>query len=387
MLETDLLGLINKGEDSKHQFKVTVDSIDKLAIEIAAFLNTDGGLIICGVSDQQTIIGLSSEQIHSLNQWISSAASQRIEPPSQVKTEILTIEQKNILIIDVPMGKYKPYSVNHGEYWVKNGADKRRASREELFRMMQASHSLFADELETAASFDSFNVPAFSEYYLRSYQEKISDIGIPLQTFLTNKKLMINHHLTIAGLMLFGIEPENIYPQFAIKCTSFPGNVLTTNDYKDSETIRGTLLKQYQSGLYFINRNLHKIPTEKDFNASSKWEIPEIAIREALSNAIVHRDYFINSSIQINLFNDRLEILSPGKLPNTLTEENIRSGIHIERNPIILITLEKDPLFKYSGKGSGIPRILQLCREEDIQVDLVNDVANNQFKVVFWRKR
>lgn len=252
---------------------------------------------------------------------------------------------------------------------------------------VQASHSLFADELETAATFDSFNVPAFSEYYLRSYKEKISDIGIPLQTFLSNKKLMINHHLTIAGLMLFGIEPENIYPQFAIKCTSFPGNILTTNDYKDSETIRGTLLKQYQSGLYFINRNLHKIPTEKDFNASSKWEIPEIAIREALSNAIVHRDYFINSSIQINLFNDRLEIISPGKLPNTLTEENIRSGIHIERNPIILITLEKDPLFKYSGKGSGIPRILQLCSEEDIQVDLVNDVTNNQFKVVFWRKR
>lgn len=386
MQDITLVDLISKGEDSKHQFKVAIDSIDKLAIEIAAFLNTDGGLIICGVSDQQTIIGLSNEQIHGLNQWISSASSQKIEPPSQVKTEIVTISQKNILIIDVPMGKYKPYSVNHGEYWVKNGADKRRASREELFRMMQASHSLFADEMETVASFDRFNVHAFSEYYLRSYQEKIADLEIPLETFLTNKKLITNHHLTIAGLMLFGMEPENTYPQYAIKCTSFPGNVLTANDYKDSETIRGTLLKQFQSGLYFVNRNLHKIPTEPDFNATSKWEIPEFAIREALSNAIVHRDYFVNSSIQINLFNDRLEIISPGKLPNTLTEENIRSGIHIERNPIILMTLEKDPLFKYSGKGSGIPRILQLCKKEDITVDLVNDVTNNQFKVVFWRK-
>jgi ATP-dependent DNA helicase RecG len=141
---------------------------------------------------------------------------------------------------------------------------------------MQASHSLFADELETAATFDSFNVPAFSEYYLRSYKEKISDIGIPLQTFLSNKKLMINHHLTIAGLMLFGIEPENIYPQFAIKCTSFPGNVLTTNDYKDSETVRGTLLKQYQAGLYFINRNLHKIQPKKILMLAPSGRYPKL---------------------------------------------------------------------------------------------------------------
>ena len=116
-------------------------------------------------------------------------------------------------------------------------------------------------------------------------------------------------------------------------------------------------------------------------------EIPEETFSEIIANAIVHRNYYIDSSIQINLFDDRLEVNSPGNLPNTINEENIKFGVHIERNPIILYFLEKDTKFRYSGKGTGIPRVIKLCEEAGIKLKLINDRQKQQFSVIFYRRR
>ncbi len=108
---------------------------------------------------------------------------------------------------------------------------------------------------------------------------------------------------------------------------------------------------------------------------------------EIIANAIVHRNYYIDSSIQINLFDDRLEINSPGNLPNTINEENIKFGVHIERNPIILYFLEKDTKFRYSGKGTGIPRVIKSCEEAELKVEFIDDKQKQQFRVIFYRKK
>jgi len=114
-------------------------------------------------------------------------------------------------------------------------------------------------------------------------------------------------------------------------------------------------------------------------------EIPAAALKEAVANALVHRDYFINSSIFINIFNDRVEIVSAGLLPNTLNVENIKLGIHIERNPIILSFMAKFQDSGYTDRGSGIPRMLRLCQEKKVPLKLINDTDRNQFKVIFYR--
>ena len=142
----ELSQILDNGEDTKHQFKQDFNSIDKLAAEISAFANSQGGLIIVGVSDIGEIIGINKEEISRLNQWLSNATSQKIDPPIFVSTEILKCDDKRILIINIPLGTSKPYAVNKSEFWVKNGADKRRATREELFRLMQASSLISADE-------------------------------------------------------------------------------------------------------------------------------------------------------------------------------------------------------------------------------------------------
>jgi ATP-dependent DNA helicase RecG len=371
---------LNKGEDSTRQFKENLTSIDKLAVEISAFANSNGGEIYLGIDDNGVIKGLSRDEIKRLNQWISSATSQKIEPPIFVQTQMVLSDEKPIMIITVPKGTHKPYSVNKTEFWVKNGADKRRASREELFRLMQSSNRLYADEMDAGVEIEALDFFYFAEFYQMVYEEPLDDLNISKEQLLNHLKLAKDKHLTLAGLLLFGKRVEWAKPQFGIKGTCY----LNEDEFLDKEDIGGKLFEQQKKGVDFILRNLRRRQTDNNFNSPGKIEIPLLAVKEAVANALAHRDYFINSSIFINIFLDRVEIASPGLLPNTLTVENIRLGIHLERNPIILSFLAKFPDTGYTGRGSGIPRMLRLCREKKVSLELINDTAGNQFKVIFY---
>ena len=381
----ELSNVINRGEDTFNQFKANFYSVDKLAVEICAFANSDGGSLYIGILDSGGLEGLSKEDVNRLNQWISSTSSSKIAPPLFVQTEILICDGKRILIIHVPKGSNKPYAVNTTEFWVKSGADKRRATREELLRLMQSSGFLFADEIETGAGIEDFDADYFKRFYEQYYTEKVEDIDVSLEKLLENLRLVKNGQLTLAGLLLFGRSPERVRPQFVIKATYYKGNDIYSDEYKDSETIDGRLIEQFEYGVSFIRRNLRGLQKNRNVNAPPILEIPKEAFMEAVANAIVHRDYFINAPIFINVFKNRLEIISPGILPNTVTEDNMRYGIHIERNPAILSFLERDKKFRYSGRGSGVPRTIRLCRESDVKLDLVNDRDKQIFKVVFHR--
>ena len=381
----EILEYLQKGEDSSQQFKENFDSIDKLAVEITAFANSNGGLIFIGVTNEGDLVGVEKSDIDKLNNWISNATSQKIDPPIFVSTEILICNEKRIMIIHIPRGTNKPYAFNKSEFWVKNAGDKRRASREELFRLLQSSKMVYSEEMETDSLFDDLDKDIFIKYYESVYEEKIDKSEIPLKVLLENLKLLKDNNLTLAGLLLFGKNPERTKPQFNVKATYYNGNDISVSKFLDSEEIYGKLTDQFSKGIIFIERNLHKIQKSENFNAPGELEIPKDAFSEILANALIHRDYFINSSIYINLFLDRLEIVSPGLLPNTLNEENIKLGIHLARNPIILSVLEKDKEFSYKGRGSGIPRTIRLCSESKVDFKLINDSVRQQFKVIFSR--
>ena len=370
------------GEDSSHQFKTNFTSIDHLAVEIAAFANSQGGSILVGIDDRGEAVGLESTEVHRLNQWISNATTQKIEPPLFVSTETALWNDRVILVIAVPRGPHKPYSVNKSEFWVKNGADKRRATREELFRLMQSSSQLFADEMVTEAPVTELDLLQFAHFYQIAFKEDWRDAGVEQETLLENLKLAHDGSLTLAGLLLFGQRVKWRRPQFGIKATVY----LTPDEYRDKEDIDGNLFTQRKQGVDFILRNLHRRQQGQDFNAPGVLEIPEAAIKEAVANALLHRDYFIQSSVAIDIFADRVEISSPGVLPNTVTVENIKLGIHLERNPILLSLTAKDPEFGYTGRGSGVPRIVRLCRDQDVPVSFVNDVERSAFRVIFGRR-
>jgi predicted nucleic acid-binding protein len=272
---------------------------------------------------------------------------------------------------------------NLSDFLVKNGADKRRASREELFRLMQSSSRLSADEMDAGVGIALFDFFYFSEFYQTVYGETLDNINLSKEQLLNNFKLAKDKQLTLAGLLLFGTSVESLKPQFGIKGTRY----FNDNEFLDKEDIGGKLPEQQKKGVDFILRNLRRRQINNDFNSPGELEIPMLAVKEAVANALVHRDYFINSSIFINIFPDRVEIASAGLLPNTLTVENIKLGIHIERNPIILSFMAKFPETGYTGRGSGIPRMLRLCQEKGVPLKLINDTDRNQFKVVFSRNQ
>lgn len=266
-----------------------------------------------------------------------------------------------------------------------NGADKRRARREELIRLMQPARAIFADEMPTEVAIDHIDHEYFSEFYLKAYSESVEETGISEKKLLNNLKLAEGNHLTLAGLLIFVKNRSLIPPQFTVKATSYYGSDKTGDDFIDKENIGGTLMEQFKTIQVFVKRNLKKIQTEKGFNSPGELEIPEGVIEELAANAIVHRDYFVHSQIFIDLFADRLEVTSPGPLPNSITSDNIQYGIHSERNPVLLSIMEKIPAFRYSGRGSVIPRVIRLCKERGLRIAFMNDTDATRFTAIVYR--
>jgi ATP-dependent DNA helicase RecG len=186
-------------------------------------------------------------------------------------------------------------------------------------------------------------------------------------------------YLTLAGVLLFSKNPEIKKPVCIIKAVSYFGNVIEGKEYRDSMDIAGSISFQFKDALAFILRNLKRIQNGKSFNVKGELEVSQGALEELLANALIHRDYFRNAVIRILVFDNRIEIISPGSLPNNLTIENIKSGVSIIRNPVIASFANK--MIPYRGLGSGILRALK----EQPNIELLNDVTTEQFKVIIPR--
>lgn len=175
--------------------------------------------------------------------------------------------------------------------------------------------------------------------------------------FLENMNLVSSHRLNLAGLLLFGDKPQFYKPAFILKAVAFAGRSVR-DSYLDSEDFEGSLPVIFQGALAFIMRNLHKIQKQKGVNTIGEPEVPQIVFEELLVNALIHRDYFVSAPIRLFIFEDRVEIISPGNLPDHLTIEKICAGNSIQRNPILASFVAKG-LLPYRGLGTGVRRALQ----------------------------
>ena len=163
-------------------------------------------------------------------------------------------------------------------------------------------------------------------------------------------------------------------------CVSFFGNNITGTEYRDSDNIDGSLKELFKKGIVFISRNLKKVQNQKNFNTIGDPEIPLLVFEELLMNALIHRDYFITANIRILIFDNRIEIISPGKLPNNLTVEKIKKGLSIKRNPT-LASFAFDVL-NFRGIDSGILRALKSYPN----ITFENNIELEQFKAIIHRE-
>ena len=380
----ELLIQIVLGEDSTRQFKVDIKNAESLASEMAAFANTNGGIIFIGVADDGSMPGLSAQDVGRVNQLISNAASHLVHSPLAVLTENVAIGNGRIaIVLTVPKGIDKPYFDKNGVIWLKAGADKRRVnSKEELRRLFQITNQFHADELPTKAGIDRMDKLRFRDFLRDVYKMDYPDSPAELTRLLQNMNLATDDGmLNLAGVLLFAEQPEWIVPQFVVKAIRYPGNKIHATDYLDTEDFSGSLPKLFEGALAFVMRNLHKVQAGRGVNAPGLAEIPEAVFEELLVNALVHRDYLVSAPIRLFIFDDRIEIISPGHLPDNLTVEKIRSGNSNIRNPILVSYIAKG-LLPYHGLGSGIKRAL----EKWSRIDFTDDHDGSLFTVTVHRK-
>lgn len=342
--------------------------------------NSRGGKVFIGVKDNNTIAGLEQKELRLYNQWIAAAANEQIKPAIYPITQTIEIDGKRILILTLLEGTTKPYCDKDGIYWVKSASDTRKASPQELLRMFQGSGSFYLDESLTSSPIEDINLTKFSIFFEKLFGQTIDASGLTLEKVLQNMNLAKEGKLTMAGLLLFGKNPQVVKPFCLIRAVNFYGNEVSDDEFIAKNDCTGTIDEQYQSAIFFLKNNLSRRQKEGSFNQPGELEINERALEETVANALLHRDYSKNAVIRILIFKNRVEIISPGSLPNHLTIENIKSGNSVMRNPLLASYATKG-ILPYSGIGSGIPRIMKTHP----QTEFVNDTSGEQFVTIFKR--
>jgi ATP-dependent DNA helicase RecG len=381
-LETvELLETVARGEDSRHQFKDDATNAASLAGEIVAFANSGGGQLFLGVANDGTIHEHDAASVDRLNQLIGNAASNLVRPPINPVTENVGISTGVVIVVTVPDGISKPYMDNNGAIWIKSGSDKRRVTaREEMQRMFQTAQLVHGDDVPVpGTSISDIDLDYFRRFFRSRFEQELEEQDLSLGQVLSNMRVVRNDTLTVTGALLFAREPQVFLPVFHVKAVCYPGNDIHATTYLDSADILGRIETQFEDALGFVLRNLRREQGGQGVNSLGEIEIPRIVLEELLANALIHRDYFVSAPIRIFVFDDRVEILSPGHLPNNLTVANIRSGNSNIRNPILTSYATK--VLPYRGLGTGILRALK----EYPAIDFVDDRDGNLFRAVIRR--
>ncbi|HZV51067.1 MAG TPA: RNA-binding domain-containing protein [Candidatus Dormibacteraeota bacterium] len=357
---------VSRWEDLHTEFKERVDNPDDLAASLVAFANTDGGQLVIGVRRDRTIVGVADADAE--HRRVDMVAYNNCEPPLTVLQESVEVEGKRVVVVNIPKGAQRPYRTNRGRYYIRTTSGRRDASREELLRLFQATESLYYDETPLPRlGLSDLDLDALDAYLDRTGQQELGDEPARL---LRNWGLLADGHPTVAGVLLFGREPQRHLPAAQINAARFSGTdpAFEPLDRKD---ITGRLLDLIDDARRFLHIHLQVRHEIRGFEPEPRPELPEEALREAIVNAVAHRDYTVQGAVRIFVFDDRVEFHTPGRPPNTVDEAAMRAGVHVVRNPRIYTRLSDAGLV--TRAGTGIRRIVRLAREatgKDITIEV-----------------
>jgi ATP-dependent DNA helicase RecG len=291
---------------------------------------------------------------------------------------------QTLLKISVPRGLDRPYHTQRGQCFVRTNAGKRLASREEMRRMYLAVRAFYYDEVAVMdTNLDDVDVQTFDDFLSLAYGYPADEIRTVAERarLLRNLKAMRGDELTVAGLLFFGRRPQDYLPTARVDFARFAGTS-AGETILDRKELTGRLPQQLEGIEEVLRLHLRNAGVIRGFEPEARYEMPLEMPREALINALVHRDYSLAAPIRVLMFDDRLEVHSPGRLPNGVTVDNIRAGIHVERNPIILSLMAKLGLM--TRLGTGILRILRLAGEAGLpEPGLVE--SESEFVVTLYR--
>ena len=361
----ELHGRMAGWEDRRTEFKEWPVHTDELAAALTAFANTDGGQLILGVNKARQIVGVADAD--RVMQSLDSIAYQNCEPPLTIVQEtVQTPDGLVVVVVNVPKGDQRPYRTNRGVYYTRTSSGRRQTSRQELLRLFQATESMFYDETPVLrATVDDIDFAAFARFIERYYGQQPQDFPSGYHGLLRNLRLAQeiagDLYPTVACLLFFGREPQRFLSHAHLVAARIPGRDLATPP-ADLKRIEGALPDVFEDAARFLYIHLPIRHQIQGFQAETFPELPEVALRETLVNALAHRDYTVAGPIRVLIFDDRVEVRTPGRLPNTVTVDAIRlGGAHVLRNPMIYLLFSG--LGLVTGLGSGVFRVIQLVRE------------------------
>ena len=424
MTTEDILQLRDRGEVSKVQFKERILDKYDIGCELVAMSNFRGGQLVIGINDKTGEFNpLSYAEVQETTNLLGNIASENVVPNilldidtaqveggSVVVATINTaqVEGGSVVVATIKEGNNKPYHDNKGIVWIKNGADKRKVfDNAELAEMMSECGSFAPDEAvvkdATLDDLDEDTLKVFLQNRFSIVLEKkglvgdalrkasLDDIANAIAKGHNLNKLMRNLRfirpngsLTVAAMLLFGKYPQRLLPVMTAKCICFVGNNIGSKQFRDKVNdadMEGNLLHQFETIMSFFTRNLRNVQVEEEFNSLGKLEIPYSSLVEFVVNALVHRSLNWNAPIRIFIFDNRVEIHSPGILPNGLQVEDITNGTSMPRNNFLFSNAIY--LLPYTGAGTGIQRAL----EDGLQVEFKNDERTHEFLITIARNQ
>ncbi|MBS3948794.1 MAG: putative DNA binding domain-containing protein [Dethiobacter sp.] len=426
MTKTELLEMLRNGENSGVEFKRDDIRPEDLAKGIAGFLNLEGGHILLGVEDDGTVSGLTRDPKRT-EEWVMETARTHVQPAVIPYWEKHSWDNtRTIGIVSLPADSPdKPYKAKRGSAWVTQirvGSTTRDATREEEARLYMQSGRLPYDRKSVpGSSLDDLDRRRLVNYFrdIRQQDHPPVEDDESWLRLLVNTELMIEDRgrvlASTAGLLLFGARPNRYIPQAGITAVAYSG-VEKDYDAKARAVLRGPVVSLFsarseerahlysamsstfsgnpdtvdagviEQALDFVRRNIEvKAWIDDGGRRQERWDYPLDAVREAVVNAIAHRDYTITvSDIELSIYSNRLEVISPGRLPNTVTVEKMRSGYRASRNELIKEILRD---YRYvEATGLGVPRkiVRGMLEHNGTDPDLIEE--EDRFTVRLWKE-
>ena len=406
MTKAELLEMIRNGESSKVEFKWASEHPDSIAKEMSALLNFEGGHVLLGVEDDGDICGLTQNR-QQAEERVMHIARQNIQPAFIPSWSCVSLETGKIVgVIGLPADSpSKPYKAKRGAAWqtyVRIGTTSREATHEEEGRLYQPARIVRYDLKPVhETGLESLDLERIRNYFriLKRTAPASQDVE-GWKKILSNIDMLTetagNTVTTIAGLLLFGTYPNRRLPQAGITAAAFSGK---EKEYAtvDEERIRGPLVsvlsprkRVEEKGVIdrtvdFVIRNMGSSAWLEGGRRRRKKAFPADAIRESIVNAVAHRDYTLaGTDIEISLYQDRLEVISPGRLPNGITVEKMSEGLRAARNELLKEILRDYGYVEHLGMGVRNHIIGSMRRHNGTKPDLIEE--ESRFIVRLWKK-
>lgn len=408
MDKTGLLEIIRNGENSRVEFKRDDAYPDSLAKEMAALLNLEGGFILLGVEDDGRISGLTRNR-EDAERWVMDLARQNLQPEViPVWGSVAMDDGKVVGVIELPPDSPgKPYKARRGGAritFLRVGSTSREATRQEEGRLYQSARLLRYDIKPVPdTGFESLDIHRIENYFRDILKREVpdrEDLGGWERLLLNTDLLALSSGLpraSVAGLLIFGENPNRRLPQAGVTAAAFPGNEKDYNT-SDEEWLRGPLVSVFSrrgravdKGVIdrtvdFVARNMGTRAWLEGGRRRRKKAFPLDAVREAVVNAVAHRDYAREGTdIEVSLYSDRLEVISPGSLPNGVTVEKMKEGVvRVARNELLKEILRDYGYVEHYGMGVR-NRIIQSMRAHNAtEPDLIEE--EDRFIVRLWKE-